>query len=86
MSTEKIQPELTAEWARKETTTIIGERVKKEIETCLEHIKTAVQKNQMSTSVGIYGHDLTKADLTKRGFVVKQYDDQRDGSYLTISW
>jgi hypothetical protein len=25
-------------------------------------------------------------ELNRRGFEVKQYDDQRDGSYLIISW
>lgn len=40
----------------------------------------------MNTSIGIYADALTLEDLRKRGFTVKEYDDQRDGSYLSISW
>jgi hypothetical protein len=78
--------EITAEWARKQAISILGERVKKEIDICLNAIKSAVEKNQMSVSVSIYVHELTEADLTQRGFKVKRYNDQRDGSYVSISW
>jgi hypothetical protein len=78
---------ITAEWARKQATTILGEKINQEINICLNAIEQAVVKNQMSTSVGIYVHDLTLEDLRKRGFTVKKYDgDQRDGSYTSISW
>jgi len=30
--------------------------------------------------------NLLKVPLTEMGYVVKNNDDQRDGSYLTISW
>jgi hypothetical protein len=77
---------ITAEWARKQATTILGERINEQLKICLEAIKQAVAKNQMSTSVGIYAHDLTLEELRKRGFTVKKIDDQRDGSYTIISW
>jgi hypothetical protein len=77
---------INAEWARKQATSILGEKVKKEINICLDAIEKAVASNQMSISLGIYAESLTIEDLRKRGFTVKQYDDQRDGSYLSISW
>lgn len=77
---------INAEWARKQATSILGEKVKKQIDTCLEAIEKAVANNQMNTSIGIYADALTLEDLRKRGFTVKEYDDQRDGSYLSISW
>lgn len=77
---------INAEWARKQATSILGEKVKKQIDTCLEAIEKAVANNQMNTSIDIYADALTLEDLRKRGFTVKQYDDQRDGSYLSISW
>ena len=78
---------VTAEWARKQATTILGEKVNKEINICLDAIEKAVASNQMSISLGIYAESLTIEDLRKRGFLVKEYDDhQRDGSYLSISW
>jgi hypothetical protein len=80
------EKEITAEWARKTATTILGIKVEKQVEQCLQIIKNAVSKNEMSTSVGIYADSLTIKELQKRGFIVKQYDDQRDGSYLSISW
>jgi len=77
---------ITAEWARKQATSVLGEKVKKEIDTCLDAIEKAVARNEMSTSIGIYAESLTLEDLRKRGFTVNQYNDQRDGSYLLISW
>jgi hypothetical protein len=77
---------INAEWARKQATSVLGEKVKKQIDTCLDVIEKAVARNEMSTSIGIYAESLTLEDLRKRGFTVKQYDDQRDGSYLSISW
>ncbi len=78
---------ITADWARKQATTILGEKVNEEINICLNAIEQAVAKNQMSTSVGICVHDLTIEDLRKRGFIVKEYDGgQRDDSYTSISW
>jgi len=77
---------INAEWARKQATSILGEKVKKEINICLDAIEKAVASNQMSISLGIYAESLTLEDLRKRGFTVKQYDDQRDGSYISISW
>lgn len=77
---------INAEWARKQATSILGEKVKKQIDTCLEAIEKAVANNQMNTSIDIYADALTLEDLRKRGFTVKQYDDQRDGCYLSISW
>lgn len=81
-----MREEITAEWARKTSESILGEKVHKQIETCLNAIENAVKQNKMSCSVGIYADALVINVLNKRGFSVKQYDDQRDGSYLTISW
>jgi len=81
-----MRQEITAEWARKTSESILGEKVNKQIEACLNAIENAVKQNKMSCSVGIYADALVIKDLNKRGFSVKQYDDQRDGSYLTISW
>jgi len=81
-----MRQEITAEWARKTSESILGEKVNKQIETCLNAIENAVKQNKMFCSVGIYADALVIKDLKKRGFTVKQYDNQRDGSYLTISW
>lgn len=77
---------ITAEWARDKATTILGLKVSLEVEKCLETIETAVSANKMSTSVNMYANALTIKELEKRGFKVKQQDDQREGSYLTIEW
>jgi hypothetical protein len=77
---------INAEWARKQATSVLGEKVKKEIDTCLDAIEKAVARNEMSISLGIYVESLTLEDLRKRGFTVNQYDDQRDGYYLFIGW
>ena len=81
-----MREEITAEWARKTSETILGDKVVEQIKVCLNAIERAVKTNQMACSVGIYADALVVKDLNKRGFKVEQSDDQRDGSYLTISW
>lgn len=81
-----MKEEITAEWARKTAESILGEKVQKQIEVCLDAIQRAVKANQMACSVGIYADALVVKDLNKRGFKVEQSSDQREGSYLTISW
>lgn len=78
--------EITAEWARKTAQSILGEKLEKELNNCLDNIKRAVKENRFSVSVSIYIDELTKKELEKRGFSVTKYSDQRDGSYTTITW
>lgn len=81
-----MREEITAQWARKTSESILGEKVERQLNDCLDAIQKAVKANQMACSVSIYVDALVIKELNKRGFTVKQYDDQRDGSYLTISW
>jgi len=82
--------EINAAWANKIASTVLGVEVKKQLETCLSRIQTEAKKNKYSVSVGITIDDLTKAELTKRGFKVKEYEpdhrDPRENGYITISW
>jgi hypothetical protein len=34
----------------------------------------------------IYAESLTMSELRKRGFVLRQENTQKDGSWLTINW
>ncbi len=77
---------ITADWARKQATTILGEKIKKQTNACLSAIEEAVSKNQMSTSIDFHLHDLTIEDLSNRGFIVKSFHSQKDGVYALISW
>lgn len=77
---------VTAEWARKTAEAVLGEKVQEEVNKCLTAIESAVKANKLSTSIIMYAESLTQMELTRRGFKVKQQDDQRDGSYLLISW
>ncbi len=82
--------DITAEWARKEATTILGEKIKKEINICLIAVEKAVTKNEMSVNVPGSFDTLTIADLVKRGFKTSYYQgdfrDPREVGYTTISW
>lgn len=78
--------EITAEWARKEATTVLGAKVARQVDDCLTAIKSSVSRNEMNCHVDMYADKLTIAELTKRGFQCEQLDDQRDGSSLTIKW
>lgn len=81
-----MRDEITAEWARKTSESILGEKIHKQIEICLNAIERAVKENKMMCGVAIYADSLVIKELNNRGFSVKQYDNQRDGSYLEISW
>lgn len=81
-----MREEITAAWAKKTAESILGEKINKQIEISLNAIENAVKNNKFSTSVGIYADALVIKELVKRGFSVKQYDDQREGCYLNISW
>jgi hypothetical protein len=78
--------DVTAKWARETATAILGEKVQEQINRCLNSVRGAVSRNEMSISINVYADNLTIQELSKRGFKVKQEDDQRDGPYLIISW
>lgn len=78
--------DINAEWARNQANKVLGDRVQAELAKCESAIKNAANRNEMSCYVGFYAHEKTIQELTNRGFKVKQYDDQRDGSSLHISW
>lgn len=80
-----MKEEITAEWARKTSESVLGEKINGQIEACLNAIENAVKANRMYCTIGI-ADALVVKDLNKRGFKVEQTDDQRDGCYLTISW
>jgi hypothetical protein len=79
--------EITAEWARKVSTTIMGEEVNKQLEICLKNVEKEVMLNKTSA----YGPQLlplVKSELIKRGFTIDEHPayDQRDSAYVTIKW
>ena len=80
--------EVTAEWARKTSNSVLGDKIKKEISECEELIITAVHKNEMSCNVFMTLHTLTKKELVSRGFKVNHHEgeNQRETSYTTIEW
>lgn len=83
---KKNMTEVTAKWAREKAISVLGVKVSEQISKCENGIKSAVGCNKMSCSIGLYAEKLTLNELEKRGFKCEQHDDQRDGSYLTITW
>jgi hypothetical protein len=82
-----MKENVTADWARKTATTILGEKIEKQIKLCLEAIEMSVKRNEFNCSVGCYPDSLTIQELNNRGFKTKYIDgNQRDGGYLNISW
>lgn len=82
--------EITAAWARQQATAVMGEKVLKEVNDCIEQIKKAVIKNEMSINVFKSIDELTEAELHRRGFKIRKIEadfrDPRDSSYIIISW
>lgn len=89
METNKIHPEITANWARTTASEIMSEKANNQLLDCLTRIKEAVSKNQMSAYANSLD-DIVKKELTKRGFKIEFINagsiDPRDSSYYTISW
>ena len=79
---------ITAEWARKRSNELLGDKVTQELLKCEIAIKNAVKRNEMSCNVSMYAHTKTIQELNKRGFKVTQNNgiDQRETDYLTITW
>jgi len=78
---------ITAQWARETADTILSQKISAELKECERKIREAVSENKMTTTIySFYGQLKTVQELESRGFKVKQHDDQRDGSSLTISW
>jgi gamma-glutamylcysteine synthetase len=89
MESDKIHPEINANWARMTATNVMSEKLKLELEGLLIRIKDAAYNNKMT----IYTNSLDKLvqqELTKRGFKVEYNNvssiDPRETSYYTISW
>lgn len=89
MESDKIHPQINANWARMTATNVMSEKVKLELESLLIRIKDAVYDNKMT----IYTNSLDKLveqELIKRGFHVQFNNvssiDPRENSYYTISW
>lgn len=89
MESDKIHPEINANWARTTATNIMSEKIKSELQSILTQIKDAVFNNKMC----VYANSIDKLvqqELTKRGFKVEYNNvspiDPRESSYYTISW
>lgn len=81
---------ITAEEARKQASTIIGNKVKDQLILCEEAINKAIAENKMSVSVLFELERLAKKDLEDRGFIViyteGDFRDPRECGYTTINW
>jgi uridine phosphorylase len=83
----KMDKKITAQWARETADSVLSKKVEAELEECEKKIEFAVSENKMTTTIySFYGQPKTVQELESRGFKVKQHDDQREGSSLTISW
>ncbi len=89
MSAEKIQPEITADWAREQTQNVISDKSKIQLNEILINIKKAVSENRKYTHVNSID-EIVKKELTKRGFYIEFVNitsiDPREHSYYVISW
>lgn len=85
---DKIRPDVTADWARKTSQEILSEKVKKEINYCLDTIVMAVKRNELSCSFNTTLDKLTIKNLENRGFKVDYHSgyDVREPAYHSVSW
>ena len=81
-----MKENITADWARKTSETLINEKINKQIETCLDAIEMSVNRNEFNCSVCINPDSLTIKEITKRGFSTKYISGGYGEGYLNISW
>jgi hypothetical protein len=80
---------ITAEWARKESTNILTEKIQKQIEFIENRIVEATKDNKFTINVLTSVDGLTLKEFEDRGFKVERYSggqDPRESSYTTLSW
>jgi hypothetical protein len=81
---------ITAEEARRKSNTILGDKVKGQLELCEKAIHKAIVENKMSATVIFQLEHLTRKDLEYRGFTIRYYEgdftDPRECGYTTINW
>ena len=83
-----INPEITSEWARKQATEILSDKIVKQLQLCFGEITKAVKDNLFSTTVYMSPHIRTVEILQSRGFAIKVHNatNQRDEDYIEIKW
>lgn len=81
---------ITAQEARIKSNTILGEKVKDQLDQCEKAIHKSVVENNMNASVSFKLEPLAKKDLEDRGFTVNyiegDFRDPRESGYTTIKW
>lgn len=81
---------ITAEAARRLSNTILGEKVKDQLDQCEKAINKSVAENKMNASVPFKLDQLAKKDLESRGFTTSytegDFRDPREHGYTTIKW
>jgi hypothetical protein len=87
---KNMEKGITAEEARRKSNTILGDKVKGQLELCEKAINKAIVENKMSANVIFQLEPLAKKDLELRGFIITytegDFRDQRDCGYTTINW
>jgi hypothetical protein len=87
---KNMSERITAEEARRKSTTLMGEKVKQQLDQCEESIRKAILENKLSVNVIFKLEQLAKKDLESRGFIVTykegDFSDPREHSYTIISW
>jgi len=87
---KNMSERITAEDARRKSTTLMGEKVKQELDQCEESIKKAILENKLSVNIIFKLEPLAKKDLESRGFIVTykegDFSDPRECGYTTINW
>lgn len=78
--------DVTAQWARETAEGKLGPKAEAQLNMCLVSVKSAVNRNELTVNIDEWIEVTTKKELEKRGFKVECHDDQREGSWTTISW
>lgn len=82
----KREIRITAKEAREKSTTVLGDKVKKELDEIDNLIGVAIKTNKLGISIYKGIDSLTKKNLELRGFKIEIHDDQRDGITVNINW
>lgn len=83
-----MREEITAEWAKKTTTSVLNIKVQDQINKVLNDIEISVKNNRFDTTIYSDLHELTVKDIQGRGFKIEKNSNynQQDGTSYSISW
>jgi len=77
---------MTAEEAKRISSSITTKEAQGQLTKIAAAISAAAERGQSSATINVYVKIPVEKELTRLGYRVQKYDDQRDGAYTQVNW